>query len=367
MFWPAVVGAIAAFVLISRLVVADEAAPAPEKIAVDPTHCRPEATKPRAAIAPQLVKFDVSPFPYSGDNPADGKPFLDYDKNGQRGHISPRGSFHLEAEAYNDQRSLLYLPAGFDLSRPEQALIAVFFHGNFARLDRDVERRQRVPQQLAQSGLNAALVAPQFAVDIADSSPGRFWENGVFKQYLAEAAKHLAELRGEPCTRAIFDRLGVVLVAYSGGYDPAAYALAVGGADSRVRGVILLDALYGETDKFDKWIGSSVGAGGPAFFFSAYSDSSLAENMALQRSLLAQHIKVDVSPHALQLTQGSVTFLFAGPGIDHKGFVTSAWVRDPLEAALSAIVGFRTAPRPAQPVAARATKPIARAVAGQPK
>jgi hypothetical protein len=365
--WPAVAGTVAAFVLISRLVAADDAAPAPDKIAFDPTHCPSAATKPRAAIAPRLVKFDVSPFPYSGDNPADGKPFLDYDKDGQRGHTSPRGSLHLEAEAYSDRRSLLYLPAGFDLSRPEHALIVVFFHGNFARLDRDVEQRQRVPQQLARSGLNAALVAPQFAVDIADSSPGRFWENGVFKQYLAEAAKHLAELRGDPCTQAIFDRLGVVLVAYSGGYDPAAYALAVGGADSRIRGVILLDALYGETDKFDKWIGSSVGAGGPAFFFSAYSDSSLAENMALQRSLAAQHIKVDVSPHAFHLRPGSATFLFAGPGIEHKGFVTDAWVRDPLEAALSAIVGFRTAPRPAQPVAARATKSKARAATPQPK
>jgi hypothetical protein len=209
-------------------------------------------------------------------------------------------------------------------------------------------------------------VAPQFAVNIADSSAGRFWEKGVFKQYLAEAAKHLAERRGDPCTQAIFDRLGVVLVAYSGGYDPAAYALALGGADTRIRGVILLDALYGETDKFNKWIGASAGAGGPAFFFNAYSDSSRAENMELQRSLAEQHIKIDVSPHPLQLSQGSVTFLFAGPGIDHKGFVTSAWVRDPLAAALSAIVGFRIAPRSAQPVTSHLTSPKTHAVTREP-
>jgi hypothetical protein len=75
--------------------------------------------------------------------------------------------------------------------------------------------------------------------------------------------------------------MGVVLVAYSGGYDPAAYALAVGGAGGRVRGVILLDALYGEIDKFDKWIGTSVAGGRSGFFFSAYSDSSRAQNLAL--------------------------------------------------------------------------------------
>ena len=46
----------------------------------------------------------------------------------------------------------------------------------------------------------------------------------------------------------------VILVAYSGGYLPAAFALAQGGAGERVRGVVLLDALYGEEDKFADWI-----------------------------------------------------------------------------------------------------------------
>jgi hypothetical protein len=337
-----------AALLLARLGVADDTMPASGETAGIAAHCPAKATRPLAApIGPQLVKFAVSPFPYDGNNPTDGKPFLDYDKDGRRGHTSPRGSLHLEADAYSDQHSLLYMPPGFDLSRPEQALIVVFFHGNNARVEEEVGQRQRVPQQLALSGLNAALVAPQFAVDIPDSSAGRFWEKGVFRQYLAEAAKHLAELWGDLCTEAIFNRLGVVLIAYSGGYDPAAYALAVGGADARIRGVILLDALYGETDKFDKWIGSSIGTGGGgAFFFSAYSGSSRPENTALQRSLAEQQIKMAASPHHLRLAAGSVTFLFAGENIEHKGFVTSAWVRDPLQAVLSAIVGYRAAPRP---------------------
>lgn len=307
-------------------------------------HCRSEAISPLAAPTPTtLVQFKTSPFPYDGEIPADGGRFLDYTKDGKRGHTSPRGFLHLEEEAYSDRRSLLYMPAGFDLSRPEHALLMVFFHGNFARLHQDVDLRQRVPLQLAKSGLNAALIAPQFAVDIADSSAGSFWQPGIFEQYLAEAAEHLAALRGDPCTRAIFDRLDVVLVAYSGGYDPAAYALAVGGADRRIRGVILLDALYGETDKFDKWIGEAVGGEGSGFFFSAYSDSSRAENMALRHSLTEQGIKTEMSSHPLQLKKGIVDFLFAGSGIDHRGFVTKAWVTDPLKAVLSAIEGFRAA------------------------
>jgi hypothetical protein len=342
----------AAFLSSMTIVAADHSAgpegvpAAPDAFTEPPPSCSAEATRPLAtAIGPTLVPFNTSPFPYKGEIPSDNKPFLDYQN---RGHTSPRGSLHLEKEAYYDKHSLLYLPPGFDLSRP--ALIVVFFHGNYARLHEDIQLRQRVPQQLAGSGLNAALVAPQFAVNIADSSAGWFWHPGVFNQYLGEAAEHLAELSGKPCARTIFDRLGVILVAYSGGYDPAAYALAVGGADARVRGVILLDALYGETDKFEKWIEEWVGARRSAFFFSAYSDSSRAENLILKQSLPPQYgIMINTSPHPLRLTQGSATFLFAGSGIDHKAFVTNAWVSDPLKAVLSAIEGFRISVRAALP------------------
>ena len=61
----------------------------------------------------------------------------------------------------------------------------------------------------------------------------------------------------------------VVIVAYSGGYLPAAYSLAHGGARERIKGVVLLDALYGEPDKFARWIEQERGH---AFFVSAYSD-----------------------------------------------------------------------------------------------
>ena len=302
-------------------------------------HCRAAATRPLTkAIPPTLVAFENSPFPYDGVVPPDSRPFLDYRSGDERGHTSPRGRLHLEAEAYFDRHSLLYAPTGFDLSRP--ALMIVFFHGNFARLQRDVVLRQRVPEQLAESGLNAVLVAPQFAVDIADSSAGWFWQPGVFRRYLAEAARHLAALRGEPCTEALFGRLGVVVVAYSGGYNPAAYALDVGGARDRVRGVVLLDALYGETERFERWV-ERTAAGGRGFFFSAYSDSSRAENVALQQALGAHRVKVVEARRQPRLRAGSVGFLFAGEDIDHKDFVTNAWVPDPLKVVLAAIEGYR--------------------------
>jgi hypothetical protein len=315
-----------------RALATDQAVP------FDTTCTRTEPLRPlAAAIKPRLMSFTLSPFPYDGAIPGENKPFLDYEKDGHRGHTSPRGNLHLEDQVYSDKHSLLYLPKGFDLSRP--ALIIVFLHGNYTKLMRDVVGRQRVPQQLAQSGLNAALIAPQFATDLPDSSAGWFWQPGVFKRYLAEAAQHLAELRGDPCTKAKFNELGVVIVAYSGGYNPAAYALDVGGADDRVRGVVLLDALYGEADKFQKWIETR----GPAFFFSAYSDSSRAENTSLRASLTVPTTEIK-STARLHLTKDTVAFLDAGRGIAHKDFVTNAWVTNPLRAVLSAIDGYRIAP-----------------------
>jgi hypothetical protein len=222
----------------------------------------------------------------------------------------------------------------------------VFFHGNNTELERDVDHRQQVPRQLAASGLDAVLVAPQFAVDATDSSAGHFWEPGFFKKYLAEAARRLAELYGDRCARSSFERMKIVLVAYSGGYNPAAYALQVGGAGERVHGIALFDALYGETEKFDAWIDQR----GPAFFFSAYSDSSRAENLALQRSLKERHRRVRVMnkpPGRLRLARGSITFVATGPDIPHKDFMTAAWVADPLTAVLAGIDGPRLTRIPA--------------------
>jgi len=104
-------------------------------------------------------------------------------------------------------------------------------------------------------------------------------------------------------------------------------------------GVVLLDALYGEADKFQKWIE----ARGPAFFFSAYSDSSRAENTSLRASLTVPTTEIK-STARLHLTKDTVAFLDAGRGIAHKDFVTNAWVTNPLRAVLSAIDGYRIAP-----------------------
>jgi hypothetical protein len=282
-----------------------------------------------------LVNFDVSAFPYSGVIPEKDKPFLDVITGGRRGHTSPSGNIVWEDQAYHDRRVLLSIPAGFDPGRP--ALIVVFFHGRNTLLERDVVERQRVPLQLAESGLNAVLVAPQLASDAPDSSAGRFWEPNVFARFIDEAASHLASLYGHESAREIFRAAPVVIMAYSGGYLPAAFSLAYWGESRRLRGVILLDAAYGELDKFTDWI---VGRR-DAFFFSAYSKSSADENDSLQQMLAQRGI-----PFATSIggSLAGVTFQAAPGGIEHNDFLIQAWVSDPVRAVLSRIGGFsRTA------------------------
>ncbi len=281
-----------------------------------------------------FAEFKTSAFPYRGMVPADAdtderaKPFLDVSADGRLGHTSPRGGLLWEDTTYNDRHVLLAAGQDFDPNR--SGVIVVYFHGNQSILSRDVVDRQQTVRQLAQSNLNAVMVAPQLAVDANDSSAGNFWRPGAFAQFLDEADEKLAELYGT--SRGAFRRMPVIVVAYSGGYMPAAYSLVEGGAGDRVRGVILLDALYGEADKFARWI---EGSRGGAFFLSAYSSSTHDQNVALRARLQRDGVAVeDGLPD--ELRSGVVAFVDSGD-VDHNGFVNVAWTSDPLSAVLSRV------------------------------
>ena len=124
----------------------------------------------------------------------------------------------------------------------------------------------------------------------------------------------------------------VVIVAYSGGYMPAAYSLALGGAGDRIRGVVLLDALYGEEDKFAHWI---EGARYGAFFVSAFSNSSRDQNLSLRTRLERDGVAVQSSlPDSLRA--GTVAFVDSGD-VRHEDFVSAAWTSDPLRDVLARV------------------------------
>jgi hypothetical protein len=304
-----------------------------KKSAANPTSV-PTAMQPLLQARTQLVDFNASAFPYRGFLPGSTTPFLDVRDGGKRGHTNLRGDVFWETSTYNDRRSLLYLPPGFDAQKP--VLIVLYLHGQGATLERDVMVRQGVPRQIAEAQRNMALVAPQLAVDAADSSAGNFWKPGHFAAYLDESAERLMRLHGDRNAGRQFNAAPVVIVAYSGGYLSAAYALDRGGAGHRIKGVILMDALYGEEERFATWIAARRRQ---AFLLSAFTDSTRDENATLQGLLQKRRVAFGRTLPA-SLAPGTVAFVSCGGLEMHGDFVTNAWRPDPLQHALSKIPGY---------------------------
>ena len=278
--------------------------PEAQKLPTAPAHGVAEAKT-------ELAHFATAPFPYDGP-----------------GAQLPSGRVLRTGRSYSDDRVLMHIPENFDISAP--AVMVVFFHGHRAELERDVLERQQVPAQISMSGINAVLVAPQFAVDAADSNPGRFGERGGFARFIAESGKQLAKLYGDPKKARQFETLPVVIVAYSGGYLPAAVVVERGGIGKKLRGIVLLDALYGETDAFTKWIKQSP----RNFFVTAYTSSTKRRNEALARVLAEQHIAYSTTLDG-PLWRGRVAILATDTGVNHNDFVTRAWTENPIKDVLT--------------------------------
>jgi len=253
----------------------------------------------------KLVEFDAAPFPYDG---------------GERG-------------SYHDRRVLLHIPEGFDASRP--GVMVLFFHGHRATLERDVRDRQQVPAQISASRMNAVLVAPQFAVDAADSSIGRFSQPGAVARFVAEAADKLARLHGDPPTAKTFANMRIVIVGYSGGFLPTAYSLSVGGlAKNRVRGVVLLDGVYGQLDKFATWIENNPSS----FFISSYTRLTKRHNDELEH-MLTEHDVAFSRELKPDLGRGGAAFVSAD--VPHRDYVTHAWVDYPIKDIVSRLGDYQ--------------------------
>ncbi|MBR1226317.1 alpha/beta hydrolase [Bradyrhizobium sp. AUGA SZCCT0176] len=326
--------------------------PSQRKVRAEPVRVaslNPTLTLPRQSEREELttlVSMKSSAFPYFGTNPRSEAPFLNITKGDRKGHRSYGGRVYWQDETYNDSRVLVHVPETFDVRKP--GVIVVFFHGNGATLERDVRDRQLVPQQISDSGVNAVLLAPQLAVNAADSSAGKFWQPGGFKRFMDESASHLARLTGDPKSAQAFANMPIVIVGYSGGFLPTAWSLDVGGATNRVRGVFLLDAVYGELDKFASWIANNRSG----FFVSSYTRYTKRRDQELIEMLRDKGITVTENMDG-PLRPGSVVFVQTRNGITHRDYVTQAWTEHPVKdvlvkmAASPQLTRIASAPSPA--------------------
>ena len=126
----------------------------------------------------------------------------------------------------------------------------------------------------------------------------------------------------------------VILVGYGGGYLPAAAALRYDQAMKRVRGIVLLDALYRELETFHDFIIENCGSQQTSFFLSVHGHSSRDGNENLKRRLIQCGTGFESVLH-VAIKPGSVTFIDADDTVTHVDFVTQALNGDPLADILS--------------------------------
>ena len=134
----------------------------------------------------------------------------------------------------------------------------------------------------------------------------------------------------------IFDKMPVMIVAYSGGYLATAWAVHHGGANDRMKGVVLLDALYGELDKFERFILGNR----RAFFVSAYLGSTRARNLEMQRTLSSQNLPV-ATALGDRVRPGSLVIMPGGAGDNHADFANRAWGANPVTDILDRMPEYR--------------------------
>ena len=153
---------------------------------------------------------------------------------------------------------------------------------------------------------------------------------------MEESTSHLARLYGDPNSAKTFANMPIVIVGYSGGFLPTAWSLEVGGISKRVAGVILLDAVYGELDKFATWIENNRGG----FFVSSYTRYTKRRDQELMAMLREKGISYREDMDG-PLRPGSVVFVQTRDGVTHRSYVTQAWTEHPVK---DVLIKMATAP-----------------------
>ena len=197
-----------------------------------------------------IARLDHAPFPLAYSKALDPAPlFTGRDpRTGEGVRVVARNRY-LERRTYTDNRVLVHVPPGFDPGKPVRIL--VFFHGHLAELKRSVIGEYGIVAQINRSGRNVILIAPQLALDAADSHPGKLARQNGLSNLLDEVLPIVARRLG---LRAdAFAGTQVFIAAFSGGYRAVAESITHGGAPGRIAGLILLDALFGDLDRFVRW------------------------------------------------------------------------------------------------------------------
>lgn len=165
--------------------------------------------------------------------------------------------FPCRGEPYKDATTLVYVPSHFRLPANKAIDVLVHFHGHSTNVHQAI-REHQLREQLLDSKQNAILVLPQGPLNAASGSAGKFGHKKGFVKFLTDLRRTLQSRKisrrlGRATVRHGRARIGrVALSAHSGGYHAAALCLERGGYE--VNEVYLFDSLYGDRERFAKWV-----------------------------------------------------------------------------------------------------------------
>lgn len=148
---------------------------------------------------------------------------------------------------YSDSSVAIFIPKNFKQARKID--IVVHFHGWYNYIDSTLQQF-RLIEQFVESGKNAILVVPEGPKNAPDSFGGKLEDKDGFKNFIDDVVTFLVQQK-----KVKSPRIGdIILSGHSGGYHVISYILMRGGIPGRIKEVYLLDALYGETEKYSYWL-----------------------------------------------------------------------------------------------------------------
>lgn len=142
-----------------------------------------------------------------------------------------------------------------------------------------VRNSSHLAAQLSRSGSGAVVIVPAVRIGQPTGDAGNLSRSGEFAAMVTESLAKVG-LADRAVSR-------VDIMGHSGGYVGMASALARGGAD--IRGVVLLDALYGNVSTFSSWLANhanavSTGSDGYRFASITTGGSTLTNTQAVDRA-----------------------------------------------------------------------------------
>jgi hypothetical protein len=162
---------------------------------------------------------------------------------------------------FSDSSVALFIPRGF--RKTEAVDLVIHIHGWWNNIDTTLSR-YRLPQQVHESGKNVILVVPEGPRNAPDSFAGKLEDTGGLKRFVADVVDVLFR-ESRVATRTVGK---VILSGHSGAYHGIAFALMRGGMTESISEVYLFDALYGQTEKYARWIDRY-----PGKMIAVYTDS----------------------------------------------------------------------------------------------